>query len=397
MVSRQKAIVLLLVLVASGAQMPRAQQKNQSPDPLVPTFGGVVFKLGNSIDEYRRSRAQVRAAIDGLTKQLEVCGTCADRARIQTQLDEVLAADAAERSMEADALKQIGLPGKDFSDFGRILADSIIHPEVYQQRAEVNQVRTVVGTYCFHLYDWDYEFRQLPPAERDEIAKDEQKLRAWQQRYTVPHNQCVEQNDPVVLLAHQKAAAELCYGFHDFDVAHKTAMQKPGRYDDSELKRVVAGYNACMNENDILTAMCTKDAQLEVERERKRNAGRAIPDASPCGGPEPSPQAKARVHAMQISESPVLSDAQARRLAANMVEPVFPPASVEAGTELVVQVLVDQTGRFITIEDPHNLLKPTVFGAAFNAVRQWRFQPYIKDGKPQEFRANLVFHAGGRH
>jgi len=167
--------------------------------------------------------------------------------------------------MEADALQQLGLPGKDFADFGRMLADSLIHPEVYQQRAEVIQARTVVGTYCFHLYDWDYQLKQLPPAERDEIVKNEKKLRAWQQKYEASNLQCAEQNDPVVLLAHQKAAAELCWGFHNIDAAHRAALRRPGRYDDSELKKVVAGYNACMNENDILTAICTKDAQLGVQ------------------------------------------------------------------------------------------------------------------------------------
>ena len=27
-----------------------------------------------------------------------------------------------------------------------------------------------------------------------------------------------------------------------------------------------------------------------------------------------------------------------------------------------------------------------------NAVAQWHFKPYIKDGKPQYFHADLIFH-----
>lgn len=86
-----------------------------------------------------------------------------------------------------------------------------------------------------------------------------------------------------------------------------------------------------------------------------------------------------------------LSNAEARKLATTAVEPELPPGSGEKGTEFVVQISVDETGKLTGIQNI-NSLNDSVFLSISGALRRWQFKPYIKDGKPQYFHANLIFH-----
>jgi hypothetical protein len=88
---------------------------------------------------------------------------------------------------------------------------------------------------------------------------------------------------------------------------------------------------------------------------------------------------------------PVLSDTEARKLASGKVEPVFPAGSAPKGAEFDVQISVDETGKLTGINNTSKLSDP-VFLAIYAAVHKWRFKPYKKDGKPQYFHANIIFH-----
>jgi len=94
---------------------------------------------------------------------------------------------------------------------------------------------------------------------------------------------------------------------------------------------------------------------------------------------------------LKANPLPELSDTEARKLATNVVEPVFPPGSGDVGAELIVQISVNETGKLTGVQNTHNL-KDTVFLAADHALQQWRFTPYLKDGKPQYFHADITFH-----
>ncbi len=89
---------------------------------------------------------------------------------------------------------------------------------------------------------------------------------------------------------------------------------------------------------------------------------------------------------------PELSDEEVRKLVTNAAEPVFPPGSVQKGNEVIVQISVDETGKLAGIGNTHSLPDP-VFFAVYAALHKWHFSPYIKNGKPQYFHANLVFRA----
>jgi hypothetical protein len=89
---------------------------------------------------------------------------------------------------------------------------------------------------------------------------------------------------------------------------------------------------------------------------------------------------------------PELSDEEVRSLASNAVEPAFPPGSVEKGTEVILQISVDETGKLTGIGNTHHL-NGKALGAAYAALQKWHFNPYIRNGKPQYFHANVIFRA----
>jgi TonB family protein len=91
-------------------------------------------------------------------------------------------------------------------------------------------------------------------------------------------------------------------------------------------------------------------------------------------------------------ENPVtiLPDAEARKLATNTVEPIFQPGTANPGTSVTVRVSVDVDGKLLGVENPNNA-SDALFFAAYAALKQWRFQPYLKDGKPDFYKADITF------
>jgi Gram-negative bacterial TonB protein C-terminal len=93
---------------------------------------------------------------------------------------------------------------------------------------------------------------------------------------------------------------------------------------------------------------------------------------------------------------PVLTDMEIRKLATNIVEPNFPTGpnaapAAPAGTEVTVQISVDETGKLTGVGNTHNVPNE-LFLAAYAAISQWHFRPYIKDQKPQYVHANVTFY-----
>jgi hypothetical protein len=88
---------------------------------------------------------------------------------------------------------------------------------------------------------------------------------------------------------------------------------------------------------------------------------------------------------------PILSDADARKLAKATAEPQFlaghKPAS---GTTFRVRVAVDEQGHLLGLRNIDNL-DSNLFGHANLALHKWRFNPYLRDGKPERFDADIVF------
>jgi hypothetical protein len=91
-------------------------------------------------------------------------------------------------------------------------------------------------------------------------------------------------------------------------------------------------------------------------------------------------------------ENPVtiLSDAEARKLASNRIEPDIPRGAAPAGTFFTVRASLDVDGKLLGVENP-NKVPHALFSPAFIVLTQWHFRPFIKDGKPDIYKADITF------
>jgi hypothetical protein len=87
---------------------------------------------------------------------------------------------------------------------------------------------------------------------------------------------------------------------------------------------------------------------------------------------------------------PVLSDAQARKLATRVVEAVVPPGKVRSGTKFALRISVDEAGKLQAVQN-QNKVAPALYTAGTAALKQWRFRPYMNNGKPDRFYADITF------
>jgi hypothetical protein len=87
---------------------------------------------------------------------------------------------------------------------------------------------------------------------------------------------------------------------------------------------------------------------------------------------------------------PVLPDAEARKLATRAVEPVVAPGKARRGTRFMLRVSVDAAGKVQSIQNPNNAA-PLLYAAGAAALKQWRFRPYVNQGKPDRFYADISF------
>jgi hypothetical protein len=88
--------------------------------------------------------------------------------------------------------------------------------------------------------------------------------------------------------------------------------------------------------------------------------------------------------------TPVLSDVQARKLATRVVEAVVPPGKARKGTKFTLRVAVDEAGKAQTAQN-QNKVAPALYTAGVAALKQWRFRPYMNNGKPDRFYADITF------
>lgn len=91
-------------------------------------------------------------------------------------------------------------------------------------------------------------------------------------------------------------------------------------------------------------------------------------------------------------ENPVpgLKDAEARKLALRAVEPVVAPGRARKGTKFTLRVAVDAVGKVQSVQNPGGV-PAALYSAGSAALKQWRFRPYINQGKPDRFYADITF------
>jgi hypothetical protein len=83
-----------------------------------------------------------------------------------------------------------------------------------------------------------------------------------------------------------------------------------------------------------------------------------------------------------------LREAEVRKLASNMVEPVFPPGAASGGT-CAQRIAIDDEGNLIeAIEEPGT---PDLGMACYDAIKKWHFAPVMENGKPMPYRGEITF------
>jgi hypothetical protein len=86
----------------------------------------------------------------------------------------------------------------------------------------------------------------------------------------------------------------------------------------------------------------------------------------------------------------MLTDAQARELASNIVDPVL-PAEVPSGSTCAIRIAVDADGGLI--EQIAGDCVPKMYRACSEALGKWHFKPIVQDGKSLPYRAEVMFRA----
>ena len=84
-----------------------------------------------------------------------------------------------------------------------------------------------------------------------------------------------------------------------------------------------------------------------------------------------------------------LSDAEARKLASNITEPMVPPGTAPAGTVYTLWAAIDSEGNVIEVipaEGP-----PGLFGPCYQALLKSHFNPILENGEPRPYRAEIKF------
>jgi hypothetical protein len=98
---------------------------------------------------------------------------------------------------------------------------------------------------------------------------------------------------------------------------------------------------------------------------------------------------------------PVLEGEEGEKLVLHRVEPIWPAGFAPAGTPVIVTIGVNEDGEsrglvFVTSDEANRkmIMKeiPMIELPLHKALKQWRFQPYVRNGKATEYQVKITFH-----
>jgi protein TonB len=156
--------------------------------------------------------------------------------------------------------------------------------------------------------------------------------------------------------------------------------------------------------------------QAEMMKSQLNAPSKISNDLKALGGSQPAPNAGFSPAGMDMNgSSPVFSTGNGPKvkveapkkvtisngiavgLLVQKTAPIYPPIAKSARVQgtVVIQATISKNG---TIENSHAVSGPTMLRqAALDAVKSWRFRPYLLDGEPVEVdtTVNVVFNLGG--
>jgi protein TonB len=73
------------------------------------------------------------------------------------------------------------------------------------------------------------------------------------------------------------------------------------------------------------------------------------------------------------------------------VKPVIPPdLELKLDTRVLLRGVISTTGELLNIELVNSSASPALAQAVLDAVRQWRYQPTLLNGKPVEVQTEIA-------
>lgn len=141
--SRAPFWLALVLLFSASLLQPLFGQSFDGRDPAT----GKLLAPGAAIGQYLQASEELKLRILTLRKALDQCGNCTNRTALQRDIDQAIERRNTIRAGEGIALRQLGLPGKNFEEF------------VYQMRTGYNwnnvaavkfaeQLRLTILNYC---------------------------------------------------------------------------------------------------------------------------------------------------------------------------------------------------------------------------------------------------------
>ncbi len=86
---------------------------------------------------------------------------------------------------------------------------------------------------------------------------------------------------------------------------------------------------------------------------------------------------------------PVLNNAAARKQASSVVEALL-PGKMHKSARFTLRASVNEAGKVLEVQNPNNVT-PELYSAGSVALKKWRFRPYVNQGKPDRFYADVTF------
>jgi protein TonB len=90
----------------------------------------------------------------------------------------------------------------------------------------------------------------------------------------------------------------------------------------------------------------------------------------------------------------------AERMLLHHVDPQYPPAAISSRVAgaIAVGFVIDKNGNTARVAalrpspEPDAIYDPAVIAAVIKAVKEWKFKPYLLNGKPEAVDTIFVFH-----
>jgi hypothetical protein len=279
------AAVLSFLCGGLGAESPSLWRDPVTNQLLTPAqvFAQDLFRGVNSVFDYVTFHYAVKAMAAKLHGEVEACRQtqCSELAKLEELETKLKFEIEGKAEMENALFRTWGLPAE-IHDFDSLVeairTGSKIASEREWQDIEIDGARKEAERHCHTLYDPMNRIYLMPAADRSRLMGDPKRWSAFGREWNARIWECTAKIAPEALWAQHVVSITRCFNAHDWAKANRPNV--PQSVVDGEHK----AYDACMNQNDIITSYCTQDRRMLYRVEQQRS-----PDQAPAMSLDPCP------------------------------------------------------------------------------------------------------------